>query len=40
MDRKIQEGEHGSVEDATAAMDLYKLFAADWEASLRASSAA
>jgi RNA exonuclease 4 len=39
LDRKIQEGEHGSVEDATAAMDLYKLFAADWEASLRASSA-
>ena len=34
LDRKIQEGEHGSVEDATAAMDLYKLFAADWEASL------
>ena len=30
LDRKIQEGEHGSVEDATAAMDLYKLFAADW----------
>ena len=29
LDRKIQEGEHGSVEDATAAMDLYKLFAAD-----------
>ena len=39
LDRKIQEGEHGSVEDATAAMDLYKRFAADWEASLRASSA-
>ncbi len=39
LDRKIQEGEHGSVEDATAAMDLYKLFAADWEASLRVASA-
>lgn len=40
LDRKIQEGEHGSVEDATAAMDLYKLFAADWEASLRVASSA
>ena len=38
LDRKIQEGEHGSVEDATAAMDLYKLFAADWEASLRSQA--
>lgn len=40
LNRKIQEGEHGSVEDATAAMDLYKLFAADWEASLRAGGQA
>ena len=29
-----------AVEDATAAMDLYKLFAADWEASLRVASSA
>ena len=38
LGRTIQEGEHGSVEDATAAMDLYKLFAADWEASLRSQA--
>ena len=31
----IQEGEHGSVEDARAALALYAKFRADWEASLR-----
>mmetsp|Transcript_22811 Transcript_22811/g.71513 ORF Transcript_22811/g.71513 Transcript_22811/m.71513 type:complete len:243 (+) Transcript_22811:1403-2131(+) len=39
LGRSIQEGEHGSVEDATAAMDLYRKFATDWEASLRQPAA-
>ena len=34
----IQEGEHGSVEDARAALALYAKFRSDWEQSLRGSS--
>jgi len=35
LGRTIQEGEHGSVEDASAAMDLYRKFAVEWEQDLR-----
>uniref|UniRef100_A0A1B6KL54 RNA exonuclease 4 n=1 Tax=Graphocephala atropunctata TaxID=36148 RepID=A0A1B6KL54_9HEMI len=31
----IQEGEHSSVQDALATMQLYRMFRKDWEASLR-----
>ena len=34
LGRTIQEGEHGSVEDATAALDLYRKFSSEWEADL------
>ena len=40
LGRAIQEGEHGSVEDATAALDLYRKFATEWEADLVASGRA
>ncbi|KAJ1445886.1 ribonuclease H-like domain-containing protein [Pelagophyceae sp. CCMP2097] len=35
LDRTIQTGEHGSVEDAQTALDLYKMFSTQWEAGLR-----
>jgi RNA exonuclease 4 len=34
LDREIQSGEHSSVDDARAAMDLYKLVRDDWEQEL------
>uniref|UniRef100_A0A1B6GNJ4 RNA exonuclease 4 n=1 Tax=Cuerna arida TaxID=1464854 RepID=A0A1B6GNJ4_9HEMI len=35
LDVTIQEGEHNSVQDALATMQLYRMFRKEWEASLR-----
>lgn len=35
LGRTIQDGEHDSVEDATAALDIYKLFEKDWEQEIK-----